>query len=171
LKRGRDKTQTFSTPAVIPTEEESGQEQVTINGLGGPLLRWNDTRFGRIAKLLGKYGSTSVVATSADFGMFHIALTYLGSSPVWATVLGRAVGSVVAFLLHSSWVFRNSQNRKGNVLLLKYVAGIFIGMALNAAGVWFLNSVLTLAPWPARIVTATVVWFFGFLFNKKIVFG
>ncbi len=121
--------------------------------------------------MLGKYGSTSVVATSADFAMFHIALTYLGSSPVWATVLGRAVGSVVAFLLHSSWVFRNSQNRKGNVLLLKYVAGIFIGMALNAAGVWFLNSVLTLAPWPARIVTATVVWFFGFLFNKKIVFG
>lgn len=112
-----------------------------------------------------------MVATSADFGMFHIALTYLELSPVWATILGRSVGSVVAFLLHRSWVFRHSERRDGNVLLLKYVLGIVMGMGLNAAGVWFLNGILNLEPWPARIITATVVWFFGFLFNKKIVFG
>ncbi|GAB4495822.1 MAG: hypothetical protein OHK0019_26030 [Saprospiraceae bacterium] len=121
--------------------------------------------------MLGKYGSTSVVATSVDFWMFHIALTYLEVSPVWATILGRLVGSIVAFLLHRSWVFRSSERRDGNVLLLKYVLGIVIGMALNAAGVWFLNGILNLEPWPARIITATSVWFFGFLFNKNFVFG
>jgi len=155
----------------MPTEEESGQEQVLSNRLTRLLFHRNDTHVGKIVKLLGKYGSTSVVATSTDFAMFHVALTYLGLSPVWATILGRSAGSVVAFLLHRSWVFRHSERRDGNVLLLKYVLGISIGMGLNAVGVWFLNSILGLGPWPARIITATVVWFFGFLFNKKIVFG
>ncbi len=81
--------------------------------------------------------------------MFHVALAYLGATPVLATIIGRSVGSAVSFVLHRSWVFRYSKNRDGNVLRLKYVAGIFIGLGLNAAGVWF----------------------FGFLFNKKIVFG
>jgi putative flippase GtrA len=111
------------------------------------------------------------MATAADFAMFHVALTFLEVTPVWATILGRSAGSVVAFLLHRSWVFKNSKHRDSNVLKIKYVLGILIGMGLNAAGVWFLNSVLTLGPWPARIATATAVWLFGFLFNKKIVFG
>lgn len=44
-------------------------------------------------------------------------------------------------------------------------------MGLNAAGVWLLNSIGGVEPWPARITAATTVWLFGFLFNKKIVFG
>ena len=128
-------------------------------------------RIKKTTRLLGKYGSTSLLATGADFTAFHLALTYIGATPVQATIIGRSVGSVVAFLLHRSWVFSNSKNRDGNVLRLKYVIGIFIGMGLNAAGVWLLNGFAGLAPWPARIVTATTVWLFGFLFNKKIVFG
>ncbi|MCW5923107.1 MAG: GtrA family protein [Saprospiraceae bacterium] len=125
----------------------------------------------RQAQLLGKYGSTSLAATTADFAMFHAALTLLGALPVQATVMGRSVGSVVAFLLHRSWVFKNAKNRDDNALRIKYVVGIFIGMGLNAAGVWLLNGGLGVEPWPARVVTATAVWLFGFLFNKKIVFG
>lgn len=121
--------------------------------------------------MLGKYGSTSLVATGADFTAFHLALTHMAVSPVQATVVGRAVGAVVAFLLHSSWVFRHSKNRDGNILRLKYVLGIFIGMGLNAAGVWLLNGWVGLGAWPARVTTACAVWLFGFLFNKKIVFG
>jgi putative flippase GtrA len=165
LKRGRKETD------VIPSEARNLSMKLNERLAQIPRFARNDNPIGRATRLLGKYGSTSVVATSADFAMFHVALTYLGASPVWATILGRAVGSVVAFLLHRSWVFRNSKKRDNNVLKIKYVLGILIGMALNAAGVWFLNSVLTLEAWPARIVTATAVWFFGFLFNKKIVFG
>jgi putative flippase GtrA len=126
---------------------------------------------GKATAQLGKYGSASLMATSADFVMFHIGLTYLGVTPVLATILGRSMGAIVAFLLHRSWVFKGSKNRDGNVLRLKYVLGILLGMGLSAVGVWLLNGVLSLDPWPARIVTATAVWFFGFLFNKKIVFG
>lgn len=129
------------------------------------------TRLGKTARLLGKYGSTSLLATGADFTAFHLALTYIGATPVQATIIGRSVGSVVAFLLHRAWVFKSSQKRDGNVLRLKYVLGIFIGMGLNAAGVWLLNGFAGLDPWPARVVTASAVWFFVFLFNKKIVFG
>lgn len=49
--------------------------------------------------------------------------------------------------------------------------GILLGMGLNAAGVWVLNSLADVDPWPARIATATSVWLFGFVFNNKIVFG
>jgi putative flippase GtrA len=126
---------------------------------------------GRATAQLGKYGSASLMATSADFAVFHATMTYLDATPVLATVLGRSVGSVVAFLLHRSWVFRSSKHRDGNVLRLKYVVGIFLGMGLNAAGVWLLNSVAGMEAWPARISAAVTVWFFGFLFNKKVVFG
>lgn len=112
-----------------------------------------------------------MAATTADFAMFHIALTIAGAAPVLATIGGRSVGSVVAFLLHRSWVFRHSKKPDGNALRIKYVLGIFFGMGLNAAGVWFLNGVAGFEPWPARIATATTVWFFGFIFNKKVVFG
>lgn len=121
--------------------------------------------------LLSKYGSVSLAATSADFAAFHAVLTYLGCAPVLSTIIGRSVGSVVAFLLHRSWVFRHAKKKDGNALRIKYVLGIFIGMGLNAAGVWFLNSFAGLEPWPARVASATTVWFFGFVFNKKIVFG
>ncbi len=121
--------------------------------------------------LLGKYGSSSLVATTADFATFHATLMYLGASPVMATITGRAIGSVFAFLLHRSWVFKHSKTRDSNFLKIKYVLGIFAGMGLNAAGVWLLNGYAGWEPWPSRITTATTVWLFGFLFNKKIVFG
>lgn len=121
--------------------------------------------------LLARYGSASVAATSADFAVFHTAMAYLGVSPVLATILGRSVGSLVAFLLHRSWVFRHAQSKDGHQLRLRYVMGILLGMGLNAGGVWLLNSLADVDPWPARIATATSVWLFGFVFNNKIVFG
>lgn len=122
-------------------------------------------------RLLGKYCSTSVLATSADFASFHVALTYLGILPVPATVIGRLVGAAVAFRLQRKWVFGTPGRRHVNTLRLLFVSGILIGMALNVSGVWLLNGFAGLEPWPARIVSATAVWLFGFLFNKKMVFG
>jgi putative flippase GtrA len=121
--------------------------------------------------LLGKYGSTSLVSTAADFSVFHLALTGIGATAVGATVAGRLMGSSVAFLLHRSWVFTQARERRGNILIARYVLGISIGMLLNVAGVGLLNGIAGMAPWPARVITATTVWLFGFLFNKKIVFG
>lgn len=123
-----------------------------------------------LAGLMGKYCSTSAVATSADFAMFQVALAYMGVSPVLSTVCGRTLGAMVAFWLHRSWVFSHSKRSNGNVLRLRYVSGIMMGMGLNVAGVWALNSVLAIEAWPARITTAVAVWLFGFVFNKKLVF-
>lgn len=121
-------------------------------------------------QLLMRYCSTSIIATFTDFATFHVVLAYAGVSPVPATVAGRTSGAITAFWLHRKWVFKHSNQRSGNVLRLKYVLGIFIGMGLNVAGVWFLNGRLRMEPWPARITTALTVWLFGFLFNKLFVF-
>lgn len=122
-------------------------------------------------RLLGKYCSTSLLATSADFASFHAALTYLGLLPVPATVIGRLMGAAVAFRLQRKWVFGTPGRRNGNALRLMFVSGLLIGMGLNVSGVWLLNGFIGLDPWPARIISATAVWLFGFLFNKKMVFG
>lgn len=171
MKRRRNKLPGFFAKAVAPLQEESDPEQVTIDSINTLLLHRNENQMIKTTTLLGKYGSASVAATSADFAVFHVALTLLDASPVLATITGRSAGAVVAFLLHRSWVFRHSSKRDGNIVRIKYVLGIFIGMGLSAAIVWFLNSILMLEPWPARVTAAIMVWFFGFIFNKTIVFG
>lgn len=128
-------------------------------------------RIKNTVRILGKYCSTSLIATSADFAIFHIAITYISLIPVQATVAGRLTGAMVAFWLQRSWVFRSSGRRSGNMLRIMYVTGILIGMGLNVAGVWLLNGFLELEPWPARITAAVAAWYFGFMFNKKMVFG
>lgn len=165
MKKRHNKFDGPATRTLLTAKEESEQEHLETNDLDGFI------HSGKTAHLLGKYGSASVAATSADFATFYVAMTLSGATPVLATIVGRTVGSMIAFLLHRSWVFRYSKNSDGNLLRMKYVLGIFLGMGLNAAGVWFLNGALGLDPWPARIISATAVWFTGFLFNKKIVFG
>ena len=128
-------------------------------------------RLKHAVRLLGKYCSTSLIATSADFASFHVALTYIGVVPVSATVIGRLAGAMVAFRLQRKWVFRSSDRHSSNALRLLFASGILIGMGLNVLGVWLLNGFGGLEPWPARIASATAVWLFGFLFNKKMVFG
>lgn len=152
-------------------EQQSKVNSLPVEIQEEQLIMPTHQRLKKTMSLLSKYGSTSVLATGADFTAFHLALTYVGATPVQATVVGRSVGSIVAFLLHRSWVFKSSEKRNGNILMVKYVMGIFIGMGMNVAGVWLLNGFADLAPWPARVVAACVVWLFGFLFNKKIVFG
>lgn len=100
-----------------------------------------------------------------------MALTYVGVLAVPATVFGRLVGAAVAFRLQRKWVFGSPGRRDGNTLKIMFVSGILIGMGLNVLGVWLLNGFAGLEPWPARITTASAVWLFGFLFNKKMVFS
>ena len=130
-----------------------------------------------IVKLIGKYASTSVLATSVDFTTFHFALTYGDISAVQSTIIGRLAGAIVAFSLHRAWVFKNfaiteysEKNSYKKILFLKYVLGILLGLGLNVAGVWFLNDILDLDAWSSRIIAAVAVWSFIFFYNKRIVF-
>jgi putative flippase GtrA len=130
-----------------------------------------------ITKSAGKYGATSVIATSADFAVFHFFLTYIGTTAVQSTLIGRCCGAIVAFLFHRNWVFRDnvplSESNPTfhfNVLVTRYLSGVLLGMGLNVAGVWLLNTIFELNPWVSRITTAACVWFLVFQYNKNIVF-
>jgi putative flippase GtrA len=124
-----------------------------------------------LTKGMGKYGTTSVIATSADFTVFHFVLTQLGLTAVQSTIIGRCCGAIVAFLFHRNWVFKSNAAYRFNVLALRYVSGVLLGMGLNVAGVWLLNTVLSLNPWIARIATAAMVWLLVFQYNKYVVFN
>lgn len=121
-------------------------------------------------RLISQYGSTSLFATVLDFAVFELALKYFAASAVVATLFGRIVGSVTSFLIHRHWVFNHITGLDIKVLLKKYILGIIIGTVLNLGGVWLLSNVLGLAPWPARIITSTTVWFIVFTYNRLIVF-
>lgn len=127
-------------------------------------------RLGRWWALMGKYGLSSLTATAADFMTFHLALSVLLLQAVPATVLGRSVGAVVAFLLQRKWVFRNGDATRKRFIAVKYSAGVFLGMAFNVFGVWVLAALGGWAPWPARVVSAVLGWFLIFWFNKQVVF-
>jgi putative flippase GtrA len=134
-----------------------------MTNLGNRLRNW--------FQLLGKYGLSSLLATGFDFMAFHVALTWLVLSAVEATVVGRSVGAAVAFWLQRRWVFQQVRATRGWVLIVKYLAGVLLGMGLNVGGVWLLHNLVGWSPWPARIVSALVGWFLIFLFNTYIVFN
>jgi putative flippase GtrA len=126
--------------------------------------------FKSLVKLLSQYVSTSLFATVLDFGVFQIALSYFGATAVIATLFGRIVGSTTSFLIHKNWVFSHIQGLAMNKLVTKYFAGIVVGTILNLGGVWILNNIFKLGPWPSRIITATTVWFIVFTYNRFLVF-
>ena len=121
-------------------------------------------------ELMSKYGTTSAVATTVDFTIFHFVLTSLGTTAVQSTVIGRCFGAIVAFLFHRNWVFKGNVSQGLNVIVTRYLSGVLLGMGLNVGGVWILNSFFELNPWTSRMITAASVWFLVFLYNKHVVF-
>ena len=125
-----------------------------------------------IAKLIGKYASTSVLATTVDFSTFHLVLTYGDISAIQSTFIGRLTGAFVAFSLHRKWVFNTSITSplRNKTIIMKYLSGIILGMWLNVTGVWVLNDFFSIDPWSSRITAAVSVWFLVFSYNKHVVF-
>ena len=130
-----------------------------------------------LTNLVSKYGSTSVIASSTDFTVFHFVMTYAGLTAVQSTIVGRSVGAIVAFMFHRKWVFSktndagiNNVTDRFSVLIARYLLGVLLGMFLNVAGVWLLNTVFELNPWISRLFTAASVWFLVFAYNNQVVF-
>lgn len=127
--------------------------------------------FRTAARVLGKYGASSLSATALDFMAFHAALSWLRFSAVEATVVGRSVGAFVSFLLQWFWVFKGVVATRLPALVVKYLSGVSLGLALNVGGVWLLHDICGWLPWPARVTTALTGWFLIFLFNRHVVFN
>ncbi len=120
--------------------------------------------------LLSQYGSTSLFTTILDFGVFQIALKYFAATAVIATLFGRLMGSSSSFVIHKFWVFNHIHGLNMKILMYKYILGIIVGTILNLGGVYILNNYMHLSPWPARIITASTVWFIVFTYNRLWVF-
>jgi putative flippase GtrA len=124
----------------------------------------------KITKLVGKYASTSVIATSVDFSAFHYALNHGDATAVQSTIIGRLVGAVVAFFLHRAWVFKINNTPQSKTFIIKYILGILLGLGLNVYAVWFFNTFLGIDAWSSRVAAAASVWSLILLYNKHVVF-
>lgn len=121
-------------------------------------------------KLVSQYSSTSLFATVLDFGVFQMALSFIGATAVGATLCGRIIGSTTSFIIHKNWVFNHIEGLLLKPLLVNYFIGILVGTFLNLGGVFLLNNFAGLSAWPSRIITATTVWFIVFTYNRLWVF-
>ena len=117
-----------------------------------------------------KYAFNSVVATTADFMVFLIALNGLQIETVIATLMGNTAGATVSYSILHQWVFKHKSEQKIRVRIAKFAVGVAISMLSNMLLVSLLHYLLGWAPWPARIAAAVGAWSLGYWFNKKIVF-
>lgn len=116
------------------------------------------------------YMVNSVVATAADFSVFHIGLTQLGCEAVWATFLGNCVGAVLSFFMLRFWVFADAAPASLKLRMAKFAVGVCLIMLTNAVLVAFFHHICIFPAWPSRIGAAIGAWLVGFLFNRHIVF-
>lgn len=121
-------------------------------------------------KLVGKYGLTSLAATTVDFLTSYLCKYPLAMPSLWSTVTGRSFGALVAFLLHRHWVFVDAEHIKISRLIMRYLAGIALSMFLNVAGTEILYKTLGIEYMISRFLTAVSVWAIVFIFNRKVVF-
>jgi putative flippase GtrA len=121
-------------------------------------------------KVIGKYGLTSVIATTVDFLTSYICKYPLAMPSLWSTVTGRSLGALIAFLLHRHWVFIDAEHIKISRLIMRYLAGIALSMFLNVAGTEILYKTLGIEYMISRFLTAVSVWAIVFIFNRKVVF-
>lgn len=119
---------------------------------------------------LGRYSTTSVVATALDFLLFALLLHFTPISAIAATAIGRLAGALLTLLLHRFWVFHNLPHSSWRKLLVQYCLGNLLGILINMGGVWLFYQKMGIQPLFARAIAALLSWYFLYAFYKYLVY-
>lgn len=117
------------------------------------------------------YPIAGVLVTLADYAMFALCFTLLGTGLLAATVVAYIFGLVVSYLLNRFWVFRKGANKQSEASsLVRY--GIFLAanLAITYAILWWLQDWLGLTPYIGKLVVGAFMFFWIYIGNKYFVF-
>ncbi len=114
--------------------------------------------FGTVATFL-RHQAGAIFVTALDFGTMSLLVQALGTSAVFGTVVGAALGGVTNFVLGRRWIFAaagaGEASAHGQALRYALVSGASLG--LNAAGEYILHDRLGLQFQVARAIIAALV--------------
>lgn len=116
-----------------------------------------------------QYTIVSLLATSADFLFFWFWTHHFPTSAATSTLLSMAVGAVVSWTLHRTWVFSDSTVKRAKKMS-RYFLGVALSIALNVFFMALLVDILALPEFISRIFSSITVWAIIYTFNRKIVF-
>jgi putative flippase GtrA len=86
-----------------------------------------------------------------------------------ASVAGSIVGAVINYAINYFWVFRSRHGHSH--AFPRFMAVAAIGLAVNAAAMYLLNSVLSVHYLAAQVIATALVLLVGFTLNARWTFG
>lgn len=112
----------------------------------------------------------SNVSFLLDFGLCLLLVGSLKLHYVVATLLSFTAGSLMNYALSILWVFDGNRDER-RIELVAFLAVSFIGLGLNALGMYLFTGLLHLHYLVSRVAAATLVFFFNYACKKHLVFG
>jgi len=123
--------------------------------------------------LKAKFATTSLVATSADVGIFLALVNFAGMGRVVANIISYSCGMVANFLLQKRFVFDLQRSTWSAFLLSALVSAG--GLSLNTFFVWTFSQIPLLGVYPIipKLMATGLVFFYNFylkryVFEKKL---
>lgn len=121
-------------------------------------------------RVFTRYLGVQVIAYGIDMGMFLLAASWLGATPVIANVIAKLAAGAFAFVMHRQLTFKAHRHGGGGGQLLRYALLLAINVPVASA------LLVLLLPWlePAVLAkfVADVICVLGtFLLSRRVVFA
>ena len=114
-------------------------------------------------------GGTTFVVDMVIY--FALTLTILEHKPVIAKIISGVLATILSYVLNREWAFKNrgGRERHHEALLFFVISGM--GVALQAAPLWFANNVFSLRENVATLQLAVVDFVLGFIIGNLLQMG
>ena len=142
-------------------------ETIYIDGNSGSHFRPAGDSW-RVYKEIFKFSCSSLLGFMVDYALYSLLILF-GAAPLSANIAARCVSASVNFSLNRRFVFRDKGPLAASAT--RYAALALGILICNSAILFLLISGLRLNPFPAKLVTETILFLFSYLAQKKIVFA
>lgn len=112
----------------------------------------------------------SNVSFLLDFSLCLLLVGSLGLNYILATTLSFTAGSSLNYLLSVLWVFEGDKSGR-RIEFLLFLAISFVGLGLNALGMYLLTGLAGLHYLLSRVGSASAVFLFNYFAKKYFLFG
>jgi putative flippase GtrA len=112
----------------------------------------------------------SNVSFLLDFSLCLLLVGSLGFNYILATTLSFTAGSSLNYLLSVLWVFEGDKSGR-RIEFLLFLAISFVGLGLNALGMYLLTGLAGLYYLLSRVGSASAVFLFNYFAKKYFLFG
>ncbi len=116
-----------------------------------------------------RYATAGIINTLVGYGVFLLALRWIGLGPELSNAIGYGVGLCVAFTLNCLFVFKNTQLSLGAGI--RFAIGFVFAFALNQAMLFYMMSVFKVIPEIAQIFAMATYTLIFYLINKYLVWS